>query len=266
MKNIFKKISTRIKKEKLSKKESLDSKNLFNPARKVTVNNNPFRYCVIENLFTEKVYEHICKDVQSIKDRGLSNSPSTDMFRPFKYVTGYLEKYGGYFYSPKFGESKYLDIFFSVNWNLFIENLIETYTNFFVSTTIHYHDHENKNGWAHNDYQKVYFNKENILSNGMIYQKDTKGSLSEATMRAIAVIYYFDNDDWSPGDGGETALYKDPSLSEVVKIAPLSNSMLAFEISPASYHAFLGNKKPRNAIVQWFHGDIEDFYTEYGHV
>jgi Rps23 Pro-64 3,4-dihydroxylase Tpa1-like proline 4-hydroxylase len=76
-------------------------------------------------------------------------------------------------------------------------------------------------------------------------------------VRAVAVIYYLNNPQWQPGDGGETGLYRtvrDAIEHPVAVVPPLNNSLVAFECTPGSYHTFRSNvRHPRNSVVIWLH-------------
>ena len=51
------------------------------------------------------------------------------------------------------------------------------------------------------------------------------------------------------------------------KVEPLNNRLLAFEISPKSWHAFASNiKNHRNALVMWFHSTPDYMLKRYGEV
>lgn len=243
----------RSKKEYLRSKERGTILEVINPNAKIKKEIFPFEHIIIDNAFNELFYTSFCKYYEKVVSRGFSERPDSNFFYPFKYVTGYLEKYGGYFYPPKWKEDTAMDFFFSHTWNTYIENLCNTDTNFFISTTLHLHTKSNKDGWVHNDNQEVFFHKDDMLSNGMIFQNNNRKEFTHTTKRNIAVIYYFNNDNWKEGDGGETGIYKNPKGQPVSKVAPISNRILIFKIQPNSYHAFLGNKVERNALVQWFH-------------
>ncbi|MFA5132147.1 MAG: 2OG-Fe(II) oxygenase [Candidatus Paceibacterota bacterium] len=266
IKTLLRFLKIRIQKAKAAAQESLHIEDCLNTATNNEIirhEKEPFEYVVIDNFFSEEIYEGLCAYVHNVKKRGFSESPSTTKFYPFKYVTGYLEKYGGYFYPPRHNENKFMDIFFSVRWNLFIEKLMGQNTNEFISTTVHLHTEGNKNGWVHNDYQKVFFNRKDTLSNGMVTQSNTEDEFTDEAFRSIAVLYYFDNDTWKDGDGGETGIFSSPSSGLFAKVAPKNNRLLVMKISPKSFHAFMGNKTDRNAIVQWFHVDTEEALKEY---
>jgi Rps23 Pro-64 3,4-dihydroxylase Tpa1-like proline 4-hydroxylase len=85
------------------------------------------------------------------------------------------------------------------------------------------------------------------------------------TIRGAVVIYYLMNEGWQPGDGGETGLFtgRDPG-SLAARRPPLNNSLVAFECTPTSFHAFLANRRPRTSIIMWVHRTVEEAVERYG--
>jgi hypothetical protein len=79
-------------------------------------------------------------------------------------------------------------------------------------------------------------------------------------VRGATMIYYLCNDDWKPGDGGETGLYgssKVGSRAPCYLLPPLNNTALVFECSPHSYHRFIANPgRERNSIILWLHTTV----------
>jgi hypothetical protein len=74
-------------------------------------------------------------------------------------------------------------------------------------------------------------------------------------MRSVAMLYYFNNKNiLEEKDGGGTGIYKSyKSYSLVKEVKPINNRLFAFEISPISFHGFIGAKFDRSSIVSWFH-------------
>lgn len=83
------------------------------------------------------------------------------------------------------------------------------------------------------------------------------GSAARETMRAVSVLFYLANPAWSVGDGGETGLY--PSHEAAARqggvlVPPVNNSLVMFECTPHSWHAFAGaSRQVRNCLVMWLH-------------
>jgi Rps23 Pro-64 3,4-dihydroxylase Tpa1-like proline 4-hydroxylase len=88
------------------------------------------------------------------------------------------------------------------------------------------------------------------------------------TVRAVAILYYTANEPWTPGDGGETGLYRrrtDPPDRPAARVAPHNNSMVAFECTPNSFHSFVTNRaKPRRSVTMWLHRRDTDVVDRWG--
>jgi len=69
------------------------------------------------------------------------------------------------------------------------------------------------------------------------------------------MLYYFNNKNTlQEGDGGGTGVFRTYDMNSLVKeVKPINNRLFAFEISPKSYHGFIGAKFDRSAMVSWFH-------------
>ena len=74
-------------------------------------------------------------------------------------------------------------------------------------------------------------------------------------MRSVAMLYYFNNkNNLQEGDGGGTGVFKNYNSNSFIKeVKPTNNRLFAFEISPKSYHGFVGAKFDRSSMVSWFH-------------
>src|SRR5207244_10936887 len=87
-------------------------------------------------------------------------------------------------------------------------------------------------------------------------------------VRGVAVIFFLLNDGWQPGDGGETGLFADrhSAIGEPeLRCPPESNTLVMFECTPHSFHAFLGgNRRPRTSVIMWVHRTREDAIAKYG--
>jgi len=141
-----------------------------------------------------------------------------------------------------------------------------------MSGGLHHHDAGSRPGAVHNDLNPGYF--PDVAGPGEVVVADVSrcdyGSgrttssdvrVSQA-VRAVAMVYYLDNHQWQPGDGGETGLYRYPS-ADVVRpdsaVAPHNNSLLLFECTPFSFHAFAHPcRRDRNAVVAWTHRSLAD--------
>jgi hypothetical protein len=134
-----------------------------------------------------------------------------------------------------------------------------------VMGSMHHHKVNSPASWIHSDYNFANFlwnpNKEgmNPWTPGTNYQLryDPHPHVLKS-VRAISMVYYFGNEPWTPGDGGETGFFKSPRWEDVFfKSPPLNNTLCAFEVSPHSYHAFDTNtKNVRNSVAFWYHSEV----------
>jgi Rps23 Pro-64 3,4-dihydroxylase Tpa1-like proline 4-hydroxylase len=112
---------------------------------------------------------------------------------------------------------------------------------------------------VHHDYAVKYFFKGDSLPNSVVpivtrtKEENNQMGASFGARRVIAIIMYLFGDDWQEGDGGGTGIYLSKNSEPCEVVDPKQNRLFGFHISPKSFHAFQGNKKPRVTIVQWFH-------------
>jgi hypothetical protein len=149
-----------------------------------------------------------------------------------------------------------------------------------VNIGLHHHEPGSANGFPHNDLNPGWFPRdEDANGNGIRLARpdlveyttgDVRrpGIVARETVRAVACLIYLNNPPWSRGDGGSTGLYRapsDPPNSPVAAVAPVNNSLLAFECTPHSYHGFLTNRvHPRDTIVMWLHRERQDAVQRWG--
>ena len=229
----------------ISQKHSLDN---------IKVNTEPFEYVVLDDFLSPRAYEEVCNFFDKVKDRGVVETRDDDRLHPFLDVE---YPYDGYVKSVFPFESFVADTFYTNSWNLYFSELFNRPTNMATSVAFHFHPPHDKTGWVHSDYSNKKFSSKNVIWNGTIPHKRYKdvSQVDTISKRAIALIYYFSND-LDTKDGGGTGLYaglKDTSPTIVVE--PKNNRLLAFSVSPRSYHAFQKNLKDRRSMVQWFHID-----------
>jgi len=223
----------------------------------------PFPHIYVEDFFKEAYYASLCRQFEEVKSRGRAEKLSKNNLSRFPGYDAYC-----WIFPPK---STYpLNLFYTQEWRLYFSHLFDIPLTYDVVAEFHHHQVGSTNGFVHNDYNICCF-KEDYLSNGInpwYYQcsfdpKSIKEHDEEVQkrMRSIAIIFYLNNEPWQKGNGGETGLYtKNETFSLVKAIPPKSNSILAFEISPTSYHGFIENAVlERNSIIMWLHSD-KDLY------
>ena len=92
--------------------------------------------------------------------------------------------------------------------------------------------------------------------NGVQYSDDSLHRQPEAikSARAVACLYFAANEPWSPGMGGETGVFLPDGVTLANAVPPKNNLLLAFEISPNSFHAYQGSTTmQRNSFIWWYH-------------
>lgn len=234
-------------------------------AEDVHILKDPYEHVVLDNLFTDSFYKEICNFFDSVFQKGLSEVHDNERFAPFLDVA---YPYDGYVKAMYPFEHRVADFFYSNTWNLFLSKIFNRPTSTVVTPAFHFHQPHDKTGWVHNDYTKKNFSSTGVLYNGVIpharYGSTQKVDITES--RAIAVIYYFGSTTENPLGGG-TGLYESVKSKDPAKVvAPLNNRILAFSVSPKSYHAFQTNKADRKSIVMWLHVDPEWNKAHFGPV
>jgi len=259
MKSFLRGTKLKIDKQRGAIKESFPLHEYFDPGS-LFVETYPFPHVVVDNFFKDRVYQKLSCHFQRVLRRGFSRKENLKRFEPFLNLKGKYA-YDGYVYVPWYGEDQALDVFFSVEWNNFFSNIFKQITSWSTSMAYHHHPSGNRTGFVHHDHAEKEFTHNNELPNGVIFQEGHKTSRFSALdvdvfkeYRSIALIYYLGGTkEWKKGDGGETGLYVREGDSPVKLVAPINNRLLAFKISPHSFHAFQENHTPRSSIVQWFH-------------
>jgi hypothetical protein len=142
----------------------------------------------------------------------------------------------------------------------------------FVTGGVHRHDIDSRNGFPHNDIQPENL-EQTYAGPGLLGVVSPEGfgdhdvGPSGQSVRAIAIIYYLNNEAWNVGDGGGTGLYQHWSDSvgdPYVQAPPISNSVFAFECTPYSYHSFISNRKRRNSFIVFLYRSLENYVAQWG--
>jgi hypothetical protein len=253
--NFLQKKNTFLQKIIQQSKEDLYLEDYLNPeSLNPKVTREPFPHIYIENFLKEDSYQKVLSEFRDIQKRGYSSDiKEIESFHQFEI------DYDGYVFMPipSLDKKTALHLFFSVEWNLFFSKLFKQHTDFETSLAFHHHPIGDNTGFVHHDLADKPFYKSEQLKNKVIpSSRDPKKQNGlYKKKRIIALIYYVNNSDWQEGDGGETGLYSSDKKTLLKKIPPISNSLLAFQISEKSMHAFQKNLKERNCVVQWFHID-----------
>jgi len=236
--------------------------------RRWTRYSEPFPHVVARDVFQKAFYRELESQFQEALIDGVG--------RPGKRQRFVLQspEYDAYVLLPDRGLADPLRLFISRSWHDLLAELFDVKTTLDVQCAFHHHSVGSATGWVHSDIGLRYF-MDAPHSDGisLACAGRTPGAANAAgqnvrpVVRAIAMIFYLNNT-WSPGRGGETGLYRsvqDPPTQPVARVPPLNNSLLAFECSPYSFHAFLKNHEyPRNSVNLWLYRPKADVVARWG--
>jgi hypothetical protein len=224
----------------------------------------PFPHCVAFDVLRRPVYQEMVQGFrEALGGRGRGYLPGHDIH--------------GRTLTPSYDGP--LRLFTSRPWHDMLAGLFRLEATGHVNCGLHHHLVGSASGFPHNDLNPGWFPGEADADriqlaepafcdyqSGML--RSPSGHAAVETVRALAVIFYLDNPPWSPGDGGVTGLYRNASDSvsqPALVVPPISNSLLAFECTPFSFHGFISNRRhPRNSIVLWLHRPKQDVVQRWG--
>ncbi|WAS92938.1 2OG-Fe(II) oxygenase family protein [Nannocystis punicea] len=231
----------------------------------------PFPHVVARGVFKPRFYARLCEELGEVLARGLSETADGERF------SRNIANYDSYGIGFRAGDGGALGVFLSPEWRDLMADCFGLQRTDYVFAGAHHHAVGSGDGFVHNDYNPVWFP---VSSEGRIQVPDHQrcdyktgeGQLSPAekirVVRGTAVIFFLLNGGWRPGDGGETGLYRsgrDPPGEPSVRVPPLDNSLLAFECSPDSYHAFISNRRAtRTSVIMWTHRSLADAEQRFG--
>jgi hypothetical protein len=135
-----------------------------------------------------------------------------------------------------------------------------------VNVGLHRHEPHSSPGFPHTDLNPGWFPRAAgdaiVLADPHRVEYTTGttrdgGRPARPVVRAVAVLFYLANPPWRADHDGRTGLYRsgrDDPAEPAAAVPPHSNSLLAFECTPWSFHGFTGGGSvPRNSVVQWLH-------------
>jgi hypothetical protein len=232
---------------------------------------SPFPHVVAHDVFKADFYAALCKQMQELFMYGISETPTRGRFS--RNMPGY-DAYGvGFGASP----SGPVSLFTSTEWRDLMCDVFGVGKTPYVYGGAHYHEVGSRDGFIHNDFNPTWFpravNSEiQAPNNELCSYRTGDGPLRPdekiEVVRGAVAIFFLLNDGWRPGDGGETALFHHAQLSEpipAVRCAPENNSLVAFECTPQSFHAFRSNHRlPRTSIIMWIHRPLDEAATKFG--
>jgi hypothetical protein len=171
-----------------------------------------------------------------------------------------------------------LGVFVSREWHDLIAGVAGVRATGDVNAALHHHDPGGDSGWPHNDLNPAWFGGpapgpdeirfENVDGVALHDGARPPGVEARENIRAVSLLFYLGNPDWEPGDGGETGLFSDVATAyraSAVAVPPVNNSMVLFECTPRTWHAFISNRtKPRNSVVMWLHRTKDEAVQRWG--
>jgi len=230
---------------------------------------DPFPHVVADRVFLPRAYDELAEAFE----RRLRGSPGPEQFS--RNMPGYDAS--GLTLTPR--TTGALAFFISRGWHDLIAAIFQVEVTGHLSGGLHHHDRGSADGTIHNDLNPGWF-AEYQTDDGIIVSDPSlcdyrtghtfaPGITACETVRAVAVLFYLDNPEWECGSGGVTGLYASGSdclHSPAAIVPPHNNSLLAFECTPHSHHAFLSNRRqPRNSIIVWLHRAKSTVIAQWGH-
>ena len=231
----------------------------------------PFPHIVARDVFVHEFYSELAVQLGGILARGLTDAPTGSGFA--RGMSGY-DAYG-ISITKELGEP--LSLFVSAGWRDLMSDLFGIGRTPYVFAGAHHHTPCSADGFIHNDFNPVWFPRAaaqdaiQVPDAGACDFKTGAGSFSAQekvqTVRGAVVIFYLLNDGWQQGDGGETGLFRgpdDPHSAPAARCLPENNSLVAFECTPQSYHAFLASRRPRTSVIMWVHRMPGEAFERHG--
>jgi 2OG-Fe(II) oxygenase superfamily len=231
---------------------------MFANSAQFSVTSFPFDYMTVCNAFDDEWVSAFSRDFETLIKKG----------KPIGKV-GELEEvsYSAIGYTPTLSEfsNTCFNRLASVELKNVIAELFAAVLDENITMGLHRHEMPSRPGWKHSDFTIVSFpnvppnlNFQRIYTGdcGVDYADDSRDRQPNTikTARAIACIYYIANSNWEEGMGGETGLYSQDGSQLLSTIPPKNNSLLVFEVSPTSYHCYLGsNRLCRSSVIWWYH-------------
>jgi hypothetical protein len=217
----------------------------------------PYKHIIIDNLLKPEIYAKLCKKfseiiLKEVKPVGQIGTSPEHIYDALIHTMTNEECLDG------------LEFFADPFWKNYLSNIFNIIFNPHTAYSLHYHkaskEKRSKDGWAHKDLSicSVINNnsKEVRLTSGCEYADDTHDyPHTLKVIRSVANLFYLNNiDNPKEENGGGTGVYPNYEKEPLIKtIFPINNRLFAFEVSPISYHSFIGADFNRSAIVQWFH-------------
>lgn len=224
----------------------------------------PFRHIWAESVFQPGVYEAMVDEYRQLQAVGAPHGFRRDMPGYDAAELSFRPGYRGAF-----------EPVLSRPLHTLLARILSVPVTGDVNAALHYHAPGGASGHIHNDLNPGWFVRDagdevNLSDSARCGYRNGTGAPEldrVERVRAVAVIFYLNNGSWDPGCGGETGLYlsRDSAVAApAALVPPADNSLLAFECTPASYHAYLASGRPRCSLSLWLHRPKEDAIARWG--
>ena len=237
---------------------------------------HPWPHVLVREAFGDYLYHNLEEEFRRLLALGFANDGRSRSGLFTRNMSGY-DAYSINFTPEMTGPFR---LFLLRGWHDLLAGLFGIEATGDVNGGLHHHAAGSASGKIHNDFNPGWFvgssdeQSVNVSDHRLCsYHHGTllpggKGLTPREEVRAVAMVYYLNNPPWSPGDGGETGLYRSPRCEiekPGVAVPPLNNSLLAFECTPYSYHRFLSNRRhERNSVILWLHRTKADAVARWG--
>jgi hypothetical protein len=233
---------------------------------------DPFPHAVVSDVFRGPTYARLVRGYRDVFARGLVESAALEG----RFCRGPGSR-GPYSYVVRPSDRAF-DVFFGRAWHDHVTALFGVRGDRRLSIALHYVPPRTARGRPHNDLNPGWFPRARPPRGGVIVHDPGRSSYpsgksfvggvtTTASVRAVAMLFYLDNDGWRPSWGGGTALYRlgDAETAPSRVVAPRSNSLVAFPCQPRSYHALFGTgPRARRSIAMWLHRPRREAEEEFG--
>lgn len=225
----------------------------------------PFPFVTAANVFTQPFYAELEAAFQNALLGGLFAPPSKK-----KLPNDKRPHYDAFVASLHTSPTDALGLFASKSWHDILASLFDVETSNDAQIALHHHPAGSPSGWIHTDLSLRWFadrhDPDSVnLSCAGLKVRSTRNV--RPAIRAVAMLFYLNNN-WSRGSGGETNLYRtvrDRIDNPATSVPPVNNSLLAFECTPASFHAFASNRRhPRNSVNLWLYRTKDSAIARWG--
>lgn len=226
---------------------------------------------IVENFLSDENYRKLEKCFEEYLNKGLRfESVDKHFVKSKAKAQKNTESYSAYVCMPGSILPEPLKVFATKEFQDWVSEVTGVVFTPDFTFSMHYHPEGSPSGWVHSDYELVNFRKTdsntdlNLLTSGYSSQgKPIKDSGFYSVTRSVALLFYLDDKDWTPGQGGETGFF-DEHKKPIAAFEPRRNVLGFFEVTPTSYHAFAGgNLRPRKSLVMWFHSAPEARFEKF---